>query len=490
MLNQFHDILPGTSICSVYDEANQTWQEINQNLDYILDLIASITKQKSIIGVCNYLNWCHSGFISITKPMMDLLQKQLDIPNEILTKCTQLIHKNDVVNYLLWLDQIPSLSNHQFEHRLHDNHLAQPNYTLKIFEYATEIILDNQLLRVTINRHIGAISQIFDHRLKQNLLYAPSTLQFFQDSGQYWDAWNIDPNYEQFPLDFLVINDITIIESGPLRLAVKIVAQFRDSIFEQIIYLNAFSPTITVSNSVHWQEKNVLVKVAFPVNWYGSFATYDIPMGTIDRSTLAETSIEKAKFEVPAQMWANLSDDQQTIGLSIINDCKYGYDAKPHQLRLTLLRGSQWPCPNADSGDHKFIYQIVPHSGNWREANIPHIAYELNNPLSLNQLPETLPLIEVNADNIILSALKPLENDQGYLMRFYETFGVNTDCQFTLKLNHNIYISSIKLCNLLEVPQSDINYSVLTNGAYRFRHEFSPYQIISFLFLLDDNLSN
>lgn len=483
LLNQFHDILPGTSICTVYGDANQTWQEIDQNLNSILKIIADITeaskaKHDDIRNVnnyvYNYLNWEHSGFICVDTKIVNSLQNSFTSSTQ---KTAELIQQLDSDNYLLWVEQIPALSNPQ----LNITQLKPPLYQLKIFEYATEIILDNQLLRVTINRHLGAISQIFDHRLKQNLLHAPSTLQFFQDTGQYWDAWNIDPNYEQFLLDLLIVNDIQIIESGPLRLAVKIITQFQDSIFTQTIYLDAFRPIVTVSNSVEWQEQNVLVKVAFPLNWQGSSATYDIPMGTIDRSTLAENSIEKAKFEVPAQLWANLSDDPQSIGLSIINDCKYGYDAKPDQLRLTLLRSPQWPCPNADTGHHEFTYQMVPHSGSWRDVNIPHLAYELNNPLHLNKLPQVSPFLEITAPNIILTALKPAENGRDYIIRVYETFGIVTNCQFMIKPRSGLAITSIELCDLLENPHTTVSYFILDDGSYQFTSEFSPYQILSFV---------
>ena len=487
LLNQFHDILPGTSICPVYDDANQTWQEVDQSLDSILEIVtdlAEINRAKhddfdnvdhyTDHCVYNYLNWEHSGFIYVDAKTVNSLHNGLMSSAK---KAEELIQPLDSDSYLLWVHQIPPLSNS----KLSITHLSQPHHRLKIFEYATEIILDNQLLRVTINRHLGAISQIFDHRLKKNLLHAPSTLQFFQDTGQYWDAWNIDPNYEEFLLDLLVVNDIQIIESGPLRLAVKIITQFQDSIFAQTIYLDAFCPIVTVSNFVEWQEQNVLVKVAFPVNWQGSFATYDIPMGTIDRSTLAENPIEKAKFEVPAQLWANLSDDQQSIGLSIINDCKYGYDAKPDQLRLTLLRSPQWPCQNADTGHHEFTYQMVPHSGSWRDTNIPHLAHELNNPLHLNKLPQILPFLEITAPNIILTALKPAENGRDYIIRVYETFGIVTNCQFIIKPRSGVEITSIELCNLLETPHTTVSYLILDDGSYQFNCEFSPYQIVSFV---------
>lgn len=499
LLNQFHDILPGTSICEVYDDANQTWLQVNRNLDFILELVSNLnlnldqtsrdlsnSSTDKICNVYNYLNWGHSGFIYLDSSAINSLQDNLlqDNSNTPTKKPETYIQQIGTNNYLVWVDKISSLSNQ----KLTQIQLTQPLQKLKIYEYATEIILDNHLLRVTINRHLGAISQIFDHRLKRNLLCAPITLQFFQDTGQYWDAWNIDPNYEQFLLDLLSVHEITIIESGSLRLAVKISTKFQDSTFEQIIYLDAFRPVVTISNSVEWQEKNILVKVAFPVNWHGSFATYDIPMGTIERSTLAENSIEQAKFEVPAQFWADLSDDQRSIGLSIINDCKYGYDAKPDQLRLTLLRSPQWPCTDADTGHHEFTYQIVPHSGDWRAANIPRLAHELNNPLVLNKLPEALSFLEISAPNIILTALKSAENGNGYIMRFYETFGVTTNCQFTIKLKPSLTITSIELCNLLELPHTKINnYLSLSDNAYQFISELSPYKIITICIILKDS---
>ncbi len=142
------------------------------------------------------------------------------------------------------------------------------------------------------------------------------------------------------------------------------------------------SPILKIKNEVDWQETHVLVKTLFPLAIKSEWANYEIACGVINRQTNPQTPAEKAKWEVSALNWANLGDE--TSGVALLNDCKYGYDAKPNCLRLTLLRSPLWPDPAADRGIHQFTYAIYPHSGNWQTAQTSHYGYQLNIPLLVN----------------------------------------------------------------------------------------------------------
>src|SRR5207302_3299090 len=115
-------------------------------------------------------------------------------------------------------------------------------------------------------------------------------------------------------------------------------------------------------------------KVAFPVSAHNTKATFEIPYGSIERPTTRNTPAEQAEFEVPAMRWADISDDKH--GFSLLNDSKYGYDAKANVLRLSLLRSPAWPDPHADEGHHDFTYSLYPHGGSWREAQSVRRGYE------------------------------------------------------------------------------------------------------------------
>jgi alpha-mannosidase len=210
-------------------------------------------------------------------------------------------------------------------------------------------------------------------------------------------------------------------------------------------------------------------------------------MATIERSTLSETSEAKAKWEVPAQYWADIADSN--LGLAILNDSKYGYDAKPDCLRLTLLRSPNWSCPNSDRGNHQFTYRLVPHHGNWRDANIVQLAQELNNPLVLteSQIPESQILksqnyLQVSNSNIILSAFKRSQDHSGWIMRFYEAHGQTTITNIQL-LTGLGELKSIWECDLMEAKQHllsmdfiSINFSKVNS----LNVTFQPYEIKTF----------
>jgi alpha-mannosidase len=177
--------------------------------------------------------------------------------------------------------------------------------------------------------------------------------------------------------------------------------------------------------------------VAFPLSAHNERATYEIPFGSIERPATRNTPAEKAEFEVPAQRWADISDN--THGFSLLNDCKYGYDAKGNVLRLSLLRSPEWPDPHADEGEHDFTYSLYPHGGNWRDALTIREGYELNYKLISMQtekhdgtLEPERSFIQLQPSNLILTAMKPAEDGSGLVLRFYEWAGKQVDAKVTL----------------------------------------------------------
>ncbi|NER52056.1 MAG: alpha-mannosidase, partial [Symploca sp. SIO1A3] len=215
--------------------------------------------------------------------------------------------------------------------------------------------LENQFLKVVVDPQTGDLSSVFDKIQQREILSGSGNqLQAFQDKGQYWDAWNIDPNYEQYPLPPTQLQTIQWIDKGPLCHRLRVVRQLGKSLFSQDYILSVASPLLKIATTVDWQESHVLVKAAFPLNLAANYATYEIACSAIQRPTQPQTPVEQAKWEVSALRWADLGDE--TYGVSLLNDSKYGYDAHSSQLRLTLLRSPNWPDPEADRGIHNFTY--------------------------------------------------------------------------------------------------------------------------------------
>jgi alpha-mannosidase len=489
LFNQFHDILPGTSIPEVFTEANQDWQDaiaIGESLlQAALKAIALSIKlpqppqpdAKPII-VFNSLNWERSQEVTIEDEIFN--NNDLDfwisdnLENKIFintkkqgSKFTFLTRNIPAVGYhLYWLcwGKIPRERGITID--------SQVDYKLV-----------NIYLKVVINPKTGNIDSIISNGVKQReILSAPGNqLQVFQDQGQYWDAWNIDPEYEQKRLADPKLQSIEWIEAG-LTKGIRVIRKINQSTFIQDYILELNSPILKIVNQVDWQETHVMVKAAFPLNITSDTATYEIPCGVMTRTTKPQTEAEKAKWEVPALNWADISDQKQNYGVSLLNDCKYGYDAQPNQLRLTLLRAATWPDPQSDRDQHHFTYAIYPHQSSWQAAKTVQKGYELNTPLqtlvlepnqysehSNNQLSSTSQLLKLSSDNLILMALK-LSEEQELIMRCYEAHGNSS--KLTIESDLNLGLNNQIDC--LENPHH-LNLDQ--------KHQIEPYKIVTWKLL-------
>jgi alpha-mannosidase len=314
--------------------------------------------------------------------------------------------------------------------------------------------LENEFLRAAIDPPTGCITSLFDKRSNTeslapavqsegspanlNLLKKPlppsdgkpcgNLLQIFVDKPKDWDAWNIDADFTKQHTDLMQADSVKLIENTPLRAVVRVERHTANSKFVQDITIYAGVPRLDVKMAVDWNEKHVLLKVAFPVSVSSDKATFEIPYGSIERPTTRRTPEEQAKFEVPALRWADLSDARH--GLSLLNDSKYGYDAKDNVLRLSLLRAPTWPDPHADEGHHEFTYSLYPHGDTWKEAMTVRQGYELNYPLlstamqgHAGPLPAQQSFVSSTADNIVITAVKQAEDDNSLIIRFYEWAG-------------------------------------------------------------------
>jgi alpha-mannosidase len=321
-------------------------------------------------------------------------------------------------------------------------------------------VIDNGLLRVEICDRTGNIAALWDYQQQRAVLSAPANvLQFFKDDGQYWDAWNIDPNYSEHPLESLDLFPAFSSGIGPVEQWIQVKRRWRKSTFTQTYRLTLDSPVLTIETQVDWQETHVLVKAAFPLSVSAEYATYETPCGAIERPTLPNpqplTEHEKTKWEVPALHWADLTQvGEEVYGVSLLNDCKYGYDAQPDCLRLTLLRSPRWPDEGCDRGSHTFTYALYPHSGTWQQAKTHQKGYELNRPLIARFIESTQhesgtlnsdrSFLSGFPDNLVLMALKQSEDSpQHWIVRCHEACGEPANAKFESTL-------PIKLLNTVD----------------------------------------
>ena len=449
LFNQFHDILPGSAIPEVFVDANRDWeaaeQVATQCVEEALDAIASrITLPPSPtadavpIVVFNSLNWDRSELAEVQLPSGENHWKIKDQTGAVVTS-----QRAD--NQLLFsVTNIPSVGYQLYW-------LCPADSPIEERSNPEQWMLENALLRVTLDPVTGDLEQVYDKACDRNVLSGPGNhLQFFTDKGQYWDAWNIDPDYAQHELPGAELESIQWVSNGPLQQRIRVVRGMGQSQFRQDYVLDRDSPILKIETTADWQERQVLVKVAFPLTVQSEFATYEIPCGAIERPTLPNpkplSEAEQAKWEVPALQWADLAD--QSYGVSVLNDCKYGYDAQPNQLRLTLLRSPNWPDEDCDRGPHTFTYALYPHAGLWQSAHTVRRGYELNRGLRSRILSESArrshdqhsrpggQFLSLAAENLIIMAVKPAENDPNQLvLRCYECHGQSAQMQFQSNLN-------------------------------------------------------
>ncbi len=420
LFNQFHDILPGSSITQVFADANQEWQKC--------DRICSTIIQESLNTIAHEVNLPPSPCLEATAIVVfnpSNWERSLeDIDDE-----WKVFSPQENTN-------IPAIGYRAF--------WIVPNN--ESADDGTPWELENQYLKVVVDPQTGDLSSIFDKVNQREVLGAAGNqLQAFPDSGQYWDAWNIDPDYAKQPR---LLVELMKIETGDQQICVT--RKIRKSTFKQTYRLEQHSSILKIQNEIDWQERHVVVKAAFPLTIAADIATYEMPCGAIERTTEPESGREKAQWEVPALGWADLSDP--SYGVSILCDCKHGYDCQPSQIRLTLLRGSEFPDLEADLGTHTFTYAIYPHAGSWRSAQTVRKSCEFNQPLKVvhldrpnaqGSLPPVGSFLDLQSENLILTAFKQSEDDsEKFVLRCYECHGETAELVFKndlgLKIEHSI----------------------------------------------------
>ncbi|AGY59505.1 alpha-mannosidase [Gloeobacter kilaueensis] len=475
LFNQFHDILPGSAITPVYTRANQERAAVREQGEKLLSaslqaLASQIDTRGPGVAVVlfNSLAASRSSPVAIAPPPQ-LPAGALEAVDR--TGESVPVQKGEDGLLHFWAKDVPGVGYKVYWLRLASGPTAAAG-TPK----SSALSLSNDYLTATIDPPTGNLASIVDKRTGREVLTGPGNqLQFFKDDGQYWDAWNIDPKYEQYPLEAPQLLSIQSVEDGPVRQVIRIERRFRKSTFEQDLILYRQSPALEVHNRIDWQERHVFVKAAFPLALSAENASYEIPFATIERSTRRDTPERKAKWEVPALRWADVSDPRS--GFSLINDSKYGYDARKSDtgtlLRLSLLRGPEWPDPQADLGAHNFRYLLYPHPGDWRAAGSVQAGLDLNTPLhALIEPPHpgSLPDQFLNLDNsqIVLATWKQAEDGKGWILRFYESTGRPASAQLRLAAP----IRTATTTDLLERPLKTLP---LQNGQIPL--QLGPYEI-------------
>lgn len=470
-LNQFHDILPGSSIGPVYEDSFCDYQEIRQLGDHVLNgaveaLGAALPANSSILA---------ANPTSFSGQRIGLLAEGVESGKQVVDGQGNLLLTQTVANgTLVEMDNMQPYSLQGL--RETTNGQAQAAKTgLTVEQNAQGFVLENDLIRVEMDGS-GDITRIYDKQAEREVLAQggiANTLLAFEDRPMNFDAWDIDIFYEDRTEKVNGVESITIIEQGPLRAAIEIKRTYRSSHIVQKIALHHNSKRIDFDTWVDWHEHHILLKAAFPVNVMSPSATFDVQWGNVQRSTHRNTSWDMARFETCAHKWADLSEGN--YGVALLNDCKYGHDILDNVMRLTLLKSATSPDPNADQGEHFMLYSLLPHEGDWR-ANVVQEAYALNDPLILRRVTgrggqqTAASLVSLNVESAIIETIKRAEDGNGIIVRLYE----NQRNRGKITLKTGFDVAEAYHCNLLEE-----NEQALAVEDNQIRLDIAPYQIIS-----------
>ncbi len=456
LLNQFHDIIPGTAIESVYKTTDEEYEKISQDgirarehvLQSILHKLTHENKlcKKKIVWVCNTMGFERSSIVTLGKlDSKYLLAEDMDGNRT-------LIQRSSNGTSMFFANNVPALGLRAF-------YLIEGDETTKNSVKAN--VFENKYYKVTFNNYMQ-ITSLIEKVTGQEMIKPDrvgNELITYEDRPMNWDNWDIDFFYTKKRYDADYVSDLKILENGPIRNVIEIKHSFMQSTITQQIILYNNLPRIDFHTNVDWREHNVLLRVNFPVNVNSLRATYEIQFGNIERETTKNHSWDSAKFEVCAHKWADLSDNG--AGISILNDCKYGHSIKDGEMGLTLIKAGTEPNSNADIGHHEFTYSIYPHAGRWNEAQTIEMAYDLNVPLlplfpnnDIREAERTdrLSFLSTNCKNCFIETIKKANDGNGFILRAYENENKYSNVEFEL----GIEPKQVFECNLLEKNLSKI----------------------------------
>ena len=442
LLNQFHDIIPGSSIKEVYDESDAEYAAVIRDIGGLkadnLQAIADNTKKEGLL-VYNPNSFCMSAYVPYGDDRRSMIYAE-DIP-----PCGWRVIDCDL--------------------KLDDVDVCRESGVIESKHY--KICFDNNM----------NICSIYD---KDNMREAVepgklmNRLMIYEDFPRDYDNWEITNYYKQKGGRIDDVQEVKVI-SGNGYGGFRIERHYMNSVIIQEIIVYSESRRIDVKNYIDWHEHHVLLKAEFPVNVHTNKAVYDIQFGNVERPNYANTSWEAAKFEVCAHKWGDLSETG--YGVSILNDCKYGYSAEGNVMTLTLIKCGTFPNEEADQGVHEFTYSIFPHQDDFRKGETVKEAYALNRPMTALQthgggsLPEEYSLISSDSPNIVIETVKAAESGDGIIVRLFDVWNKKG----IVKINFGFDVNNIYRCDLLENELKEEN--VISKNAAEL--EVSNFEIVT-----------
>ncbi|MEI7618734.1 MAG: glycoside hydrolase family 38 C-terminal domain-containing protein, partial [Actinomycetota bacterium] len=463
---QFHDIIPGSSIAWVHDDAEAAYMRLDASLTGLRT--AALSSLAPTVG----------GDVLLANSAPDARIGVVQIPATLspaaVPQHAQLLHDGQLAAWA----SLPSMgvAGISFDALTP----APPACVVTVEQTGNGISLANELVRISIDSD-GLISSLYDLRAEREVIkpgMRANLLELSADHPIEYDAWDLDDYYAKNTRELVELDSIEILDRGPLQATVQITRTFGASRIVQQLVLCAGSARLDIVNDVAWHEDEKVLKVAMPVDVHADAATCEIQFGHVQRPTHASTSWDAAKFEVCAHRWVDMSE--AGYGVALLNDSKYGHDVHRGALRLTLLRASNFPDPNADRGDHRFTYSLLPHLGNCVQSSVVAEAARLNQPVvaiasTKAALGATARAVASSNPAVVVTAVKQAQDGSGdMVLRCYESTGGRASARLTTAFA----ASRVVVCDFLERPLPEMADAASFDGT-TISLTLKPFQIVT-----------
>ena len=433
LLNQFHDVLPGSSIREVYEQTARDHVRVAE--------ICAAEANEAIRRL--------TGDGRGATPVNTLGVSRAEVAER-------------PEGGLVWVEAPPCGA----------GTVAPAPGAVRVAESDDGIVLENDRLRATIGRD-GLLRSMVEVSSGREALTGPGNrLQLFDDRPVANDAWDVDPFHLETEADVPPAESVAVVRSEALRAELEIRWRFgRASAMRQTVRLDAGSPCLALHCEADWHERQTLLKVLFPVAVRAANATYQMQFGHTERPTHFTTSHDEARFEVPGHRFADLSE--HGFGVALLTDCKYGYSTYENRMRISLLRSPTYPDPEADQGAHRFAYAVMPHAGGWREAGVVAEAARFEAPLrwAAGEIAAGS-WLAVDSPNLVLDTVKRAEDSAALVLRLYEAHGARGRARIRVGLP----FSNAVRANLLEDEGAQ-----LPVAGDAIEVEYRPHEIVTVL---------
>lgn len=436
LLNQFHDIIPGSSIKEVYEVSHQQYEEIGVvGNEIINDTTTDIAN--SVEASDGYVVFNPHSFVNSSAVEID--------------------------GKWYYAENIPAKGYKVINPTTENSKVT-----------VTENSIENDFFRLVLDDK-GTFTSIFDKRNNREVLkngQRGNVITAYEDYPREYDNWEMSSYYTEKHWEADKVESVEILNEGE-RAGLKVTKTFKNSTIVQNIYLYNNIDKIDFETFIDWKESHLILKTAFPVDVNTNKATYDIQFGSVERPTHKNTSWDAARFEVCAHKYCDLSE--YGYGVSLLNDCKYGHAIHDGVMCLTMLKCGTFPDPDADKCEHTFIYSLYPHAGDYREAGTIQKAYDLNIPMLCKKVGENkgnlaneFSFFTVDQDNVIFETAKKAETEDTIVLRGCEYYNKRT----TANVKFGFHIKKAYLCDMLEnnIKELEINNNTVSV-------DFKPFEI-------------